>query len=107
QVHAPQRGSGLSRSAPSQSGDNERASGRTGRTDMQQADDKETRRALMDLDRYPASDLILCLEHEVREIRARAVAELKRRSEIYEAADGLAWMWQNAMKAKAYGGGAL
>jgi hypothetical protein len=70
-------------------------------------DDDKTRRILMELERFPAEELICCLEHEVREIRERAIAELKRRAEIYEAADGLTWMWQNAQKNKAYGGGAL
>jgi hypothetical protein len=74
---------------------------------MKTNDDEATRRALLSLEQYPATDLIYCLEHEVREIRERAIAELKRRAEVYEAADGLAWMWQNAMKNKAYGGGAL
>jgi len=70
-------------------------------------DDKYIRRSLMELEQYPFADLVPFLKHEVSELRERAYAELVRRSEVYETADGMVWMWQNAVRNKAYGGGTL
>jgi hypothetical protein len=59
------------------------------------------------LEEYDAVELIPYLEHPRQDLRERAIAELRRRAELYQAADNTVWGWSHAKAKKAYGGDKL
>jgi hypothetical protein len=65
-------------------------------------DEEALRQAMLKLEGLSASSLIHFLESERGELRERAIAELKRREGIYDAADEMFRAMYRVRDAKAY-----
>jgi hypothetical protein len=66
-------------------------------------DEEAIRQAMVKLEGLAAGSLIYFLESEKGEVRERALAELKRREAIYDAADEMFRAMYRVREAKAYG----